>query len=60
MVHGARTKWKPPSGYHIREAGSTALGDSAFTLADGLHYVEECLTRGLEMDRFARRLTSSF
>ena len=48
------------SGYHIREAGSTALQELAFTLADGLHYVEECLTRGLEIDRFARRLSFFF
>jgi methylmalonyl-CoA mutase N-terminal domain/subunit len=48
------------SGYHIREAGSTALQELAFTLADGLHYVEECLRRGLEVDRFARRLSFFF
>ncbi len=48
------------SGYHIREAGSTAVQELAFTLADGLHYVEECLRRGLEIDRFARRLSFFF
>jgi methylmalonyl-CoA mutase N-terminal domain/subunit len=48
------------SGYHIREAGSTAVQELAFTLADGLHYVEECLRRGLEVDRFARRLSFFF
>jgi methylmalonyl-CoA mutase, N-terminal domain len=48
------------SGYHIREAGSTAVQELAFTLADGLHYVEECLRRGLDVDRFARRLSFFF
>jgi methylmalonyl-CoA mutase, N-terminal domain len=48
------------SGYHIREAGSTAVQELAFTLADGLHYVEECLHRGLEIDRFAKRLSFFF
>src|SRR5580698_7445353 len=48
------------SGYHIREAGSTAVQELAFTLADGLHYVEECLQRGLEIDRFAKRLSFFF
>ena len=48
------------SGYHIREAGSTAVQELAFTLADGLHYVEECLKRGMEVDRFAKRLSFFF
>jgi len=48
------------SGYHIREAGSTAVQELAFTLADGIHYVEECLARGLEIDRFAKRLSFFF
>jgi methylmalonyl-CoA mutase N-terminal domain/subunit len=48
------------SGYHIREAGSTAVQELAFTLADGLHYVEESLHRGLEIDRFAKRLSFFF
>ena len=48
------------SGYHIREAGSTAVQELAFTLADGLHYVEECLHRGLEIDSFAKRLSFFF
>ncbi len=48
------------SGYHIREAGSTAVQELAFTLADGIHYVEECLRRGLDVDRFARRLSFFF
>jgi methylmalonyl-CoA mutase N-terminal domain/subunit len=48
------------SGYHIREAGSTAVQELAFTLADGVHYVEECLARGMEVDRFAGRLSFFF
>lgn len=48
------------SGYHIREAGSTALQELAFTLADGRHYVEETLRRGLPIDRFAPRLSFFF
>jgi methylmalonyl-CoA mutase, N-terminal domain len=48
------------SGYHIREAGSTAVQELAFTLADGLHYVEESLRRGLEIDSFAKRLSFFF
>ncbi len=45
------------SGYHIREAGSTAAQELAFTLADGFTYVEECLERGLDVDDFAPRLS---
>ena len=45
------------SGYHIREAGSTAAQELAFTLADGFTYVEECLKRGLDIDDFAPRLS---
>ena len=45
------------SGYHIREAGSTAVQELAFTLADGFTYVEECLARGLDIDAFAPRLS---
>jgi methylmalonyl-CoA mutase N-terminal domain/subunit len=48
------------SGYHIREAGSTALQELAFTLADGFHYVETCLERGLDIDAFAPRLSFFF
>jgi methylmalonyl-CoA mutase, N-terminal domain len=48
------------SGYHIREAGSTAVQELAFTLADGLHYVETCLARGLDLDAFAPRLSFFF
>ena len=45
------------SGYHIREAGSTAAQELAFTLADGFTYVEECIARGLDVDEFAPRLS---
>ena len=48
------------SGYHIREAGSTAVQELAFTLADGRHYVEQCLDRGLNVDDFAPRLSYFF
>jgi methylmalonyl-CoA mutase N-terminal domain/subunit len=48
------------SGYHIREAGSTAAQELAFTLADGLEYVRWGLERGLELDRFAPRLSFFF
>ena len=41
------------SGYHIREAGSTAAQEAAFTLADGFAYAEDCLDRGLDVDEFA-------
>ncbi len=45
------------SGYHIREAGSTAAQELAFTLADGFTYVERGIARGLDVDDFARRLS---
>ena len=48
------------SGYHIREAGSTAVQELAFTLADGICYVEEALKRGLDVDDFAPRLSFFF
>src|SRR5579871_6784154 len=48
------------SGYHIREAGSTAAQELAFTLADGFHYVDVCLARGLDVDSFAPRLSFFF
>ncbi len=48
------------SGYHIREAGSTAAQELAFTLADGLHYVDTCLARGMKVDDFAPRLSFFF
>ena len=52
-------KWHPISisGYHIREAGSTAAQELAFTLADGFTYVEEGIKAGLDVDRFAPRLS---
>lgn len=48
------------SGYHIREAGSTAVQELAFTLADGLEYVRWSLERGLNLDEFAPRLSFFF
>jgi methylmalonyl-CoA mutase N-terminal domain/subunit len=48
------------SGYHIREAGSTAAQELAFTLADGFAYVEAALERGLDIDAFAPRLSFFF
>ncbi|MFP8890460.1 methylmalonyl-CoA mutase family protein [Natrialbaceae archaeon A-CW2] len=48
------------SGYHIREAGSTAIQELAFTLADGFGYVEDAMDRGLEVDEFAPRLSFFF
>ncbi|HIA01868.1 MAG TPA: methylmalonyl-CoA mutase [Myxococcales bacterium] len=48
------------SGYHIREAGSTAAQEVAFTLADGIAYVQAAIDAGLEVDAFARRLAFFF
>src|SRR5271169_2527243 len=48
------------SGYHIREAGSTAIQELAFTLRDGIEYVERCLRRGMPVDDFAPRLSFFF
>ncbi len=48
------------SGYHIREAGATAVQELAFTLYDGISYVEECLKRGMDVDSFAPRLSFFF
>jgi methylmalonyl-CoA mutase, N-terminal domain len=48
------------SGYHIREAGSTAAQELAFTLKDGLTYVEQAVARGLDVDEFAPRLSFFF
>lgn len=45
------------SGYHIREAGSTAVQELAFTIADGIAYVQACIDRGLNVDDFAPRLS---
>ncbi|MBA2488140.1 MAG: methylmalonyl-CoA mutase [Chloroflexi bacterium] len=55
-------KWNTVSvsGYHIREAGSTAVQELAFTIADGMAYVEEALRRGLRVDEFAPRLSFFF
>ncbi|AFN75953.1 methylmalonyl-CoA mutase [Melioribacter roseus P3M-2] len=55
-------KWNPISisGYHIREAGSTAVQELAFTLADGFAYIEACLERGMDIDSFAPRLSFFF
>ena len=48
------------SGYHIREAGSTAVQELAFTLGDGLEYVKAAMKRGLDIDKFAPRLSFFF
>ena len=55
-------RWHPVSisGYHIREAGSTAALELAFTLKDGLTYVEQAVARGLDVDDFAPRLSFFF
>ena len=52
-------RWNPVSvsGYHIREAGATAVQELAFTIADGLQYVQDCVGRGLPVDSFAQRLS---
>jgi methylmalonyl-CoA mutase N-terminal domain/subunit len=56
------SRWNPISisGYHIREAGSTAAQELAFTLADGMTYVEEAIRRGIPVDDFASRLSFFF
>jgi len=55
-------KWNSVSisGYHIREAGSTATQELAFTLRDGMEYVEACLERGMDIESFAPRLSFFF
>jgi methylmalonyl-CoA mutase N-terminal domain/subunit len=55
-------RWHPVSisGYHIREAGSTAAQELAFTLKDGLTYVEQAIERGIDIDAFAPRLSFFF
>src|SRR4051794_37149938 len=55
-------RWHPVSisGYHIREAGSTAVQELAFTLKDGLTYVQQAVDRGLDVDDFAPRLSFFF
>ncbi|MFP3241645.1 methylmalonyl-CoA mutase [Caldisphaera sp.] len=52
-------KWNPisVSGYHIREAGSTAVQELAFTIADGIEYVRQLISRGLDVDEFAHRIS---
>ena len=59
---GRVPRWNPISisGYHMREAGSTAVQEVAFTLAHGLAYVEAALARGLSIDEFAPRLSFFF
>ncbi len=59
---GHMPRWHPISisGYHIREAGSTAAQELAFTLKDGLTYVEHAVARGLDVDDFAPRLSFFF
>ena len=59
---GHMPRWHPVSisGYHIREAGSTAQQELAFTLKDGLTYVEQAIERGLDVDSFAPRLSFFF
>ncbi|MGH2859353.1 MAG: acyl-CoA mutase large subunit family protein [Solirubrobacteraceae bacterium] len=59
---GAMPRWHPISisGYHIREAGATAAQELAFTLKDGLTYVEQAVARGLDVDSFAPRLSFFF
>ncbi|HEX7290952.1 MAG TPA: methylmalonyl-CoA mutase family protein [Conexibacter sp.] len=58
----AMPRWHPVSisGYHIREAGATAAQELAFTLKDGLTYVEQAVARGLDVDDFAPRLSFFF
>jgi methylmalonyl-CoA mutase N-terminal domain/subunit len=55
-------QWNPVSvsGYHIREAGSTAVQELAYTLADGFAYIEACIERGMNVDDFAPRLSFFF
>lgn len=48
------------SGYHIREAGSTAVQELAYTLADGFAYIEACIERGMDVDEFAPRISFFF
>jgi methylmalonyl-CoA mutase, N-terminal domain len=64
IEHATRSvpRWNPVSisGYHIREAGSTAAQELAFTLADGMTYVAAAMARGLDVDAFAPRLSFFF
>ncbi len=54
--------WNPVSvsGYHIREAGSTAVQELAYTLADGFAYIEACIERGMDVDSFSPRISFFF
>ena len=58
--HAPKFNFISVSGYHIREAGSTAVQELAFTLADGIHYVRKALERGLDVDEFAPRVSFFF
>ncbi|MEX2502517.1 MAG: methylmalonyl-CoA mutase family protein [Trueperaceae bacterium] len=58
--HAPRFHFVSVSGYHIREAGSTAAQELAFTLANGIHYVRRALDRGLDVDDFAPRMSFFF
>src|SRR5690606_33082050 len=58
--HAPRFNFISVSGYHIREAGSNAVQELAFTLADGIHYVRKALERGLDIDEFAPRISFFF
>ena len=58
--HVPRWNFISVSGYHIREAGATAVQELAFTLADGFEYVEWALKRGLDIDEFAPRISFFF
>ena len=60
MNHVPRWNSVSVSGYHIREAGSTAVQELAFTLRDGMEYVEASMRRGLDVDDFAPRLSFFF
>ncbi|MGE5810558.1 MAG: methylmalonyl-CoA mutase [Ignavibacteria bacterium] len=55
-------QWNPVSvsGYHIREAGSTAVQELAYTLADGFAYIEACIEKGMKVDDFAPRISFFF
>ncbi len=55
-------QWNPVSvsGYHIREAGSTSVQELAYTLADGFAYIEACIERGMDVDKFAPRISFFF
>jgi methylmalonyl-CoA mutase N-terminal domain/subunit len=62
FCHREKLSWNTisVSGYHMREAGATAVQEIAFTLADGIEYVRQAIDRGLEVDSFARRISFFF